>query len=114
MNIKANIIVSKITLSTRKIKFCMQKFFLKNVCLRTKFDLQLKKNFWAKFSKLLERDFVSPSKKCQSYNFHIWDLYDKQFFQKTKTSFFLPDCFIRIKQPQKQVYIFFQPFLEIV
>ena len=31
----------------------MQKKFLKNVCLRTKFDLRLKKskNVWAKFSK---------------------------------------------------------------
>ena len=46
------------------------------------------KNFWAKFSKLLEKFFVSPSKKCQSYNFHIWELYDKHFFQKRKTSVF--------------------------
>ena len=66
-------------------------FFSKNVCLRTKIDLRLKKKnkkFWAKFSKLLEKFFVSPSKKCQSYNFHIWELYDKHFFQKTKTSVF--------------------------
>ena len=52
------------------------------------------KHFWAKFSKLIENFLVSPSKKCQSYNFHIWELYDKHFFQKTKTSvFLLPDCF---------------------
>ena len=68
-------------------------FFSKNVCLRMKIDLRLKrkqKNFWVKFSKLLSKKFCSPSKKCQSYNFHIWELSDKHFFQKTKTSgFFL-------------------------
>ena len=90
-------------------------FFSKNVCLRTKFDLRLKKkqkNFWAKFSKLL---CVAIKKKCQSYTFHIWELYDKHFFQKKrKPQFLSPDCFIRIKQPQKRVYTSFQPFLEIV
>ena len=43
-------------------------FFSKNVCLRTKFDLRLKKkqkNFWAKLSKLL----VSPSKKIPVIQF---------------------------------------------
>ena len=103
--IKANFIASRTTLWPQNIKFCMQKKFSKNVCLRTKFDLPLKKKqkkFWAKFSQLLEKFFVSPSKKCPSYNFHIWELYDKHFFQKTKTSVFLsPDCFIWIKQPQK-------------
>ena len=36
----------------------------------------------------IEKFFVSPLKKCQSYNFHIWELYDEHFFQKTKTSVF--------------------------
>ena len=54
-------------------------------------------------------------KKCQSYTFHIWELYDKHFFQKKrKPQFLSPECFIRIKQPQKRVYTSFQPFLEIV
>ena len=77
----------------------------KNVRLRTKFDLRLKKKqkiFWAKISKLLEKFFVSPSKKCQSYNSHVWELYDKHFFQKNENlSFLSPECFIRIKHPQK-------------
>ena len=42
---------------TKKIKFCMQKKkFRKNICLRTKFDLRLKKKhkkIFGKFSKLL-------------------------------------------------------------
>ena len=34
------------------------------------------KKIWGKFSKLLERKFVSPSKNAiqKSYNFHIWKL----------------------------------------
>ena len=68
-------------------KFCFRKMF---VCVRKSICDWKKnqKNFWAKFSKLLEKFFVSPSKKCQSYNFHIWELYDKHFFQKRKTSVF--------------------------
>ena len=53
-------------------------------------DLRLKKNkkiFGPNFQNYL-KIFVSPSKKCQPYNFHIWELYDKHFFQKTKTSVF--------------------------
>ena len=31
-----------------------------------------------------------------------WEMYDKIFFEKQKTLVFpLPDCFLRIKQPQK-------------
>ena len=51
----------------KKLNFACKKFFLENVCLRTKFDLQLKKNL------------ESPSKKCQSYNFLIWKFYGKYF-----------------------------------
>ena len=39
-----NFSLSRITLYTQKIKFCMQKkLFVENVCLSTKFDLELKK-----------------------------------------------------------------------
>ena len=46
---KKNIIVSRTTLCTQKIKFCMQKKVFGIVCLRTKFDLQLKKKNKKKF-----------------------------------------------------------------
>ena len=84
-------------------------FFSKNVCLRTKFDLPLKKKqkkFWAKFSKLLEKFFVSPSKKCQSYNFHIWDLYDKHFFQKRKPQFFFITRLFYLNQTATEISLY--------
>ena len=43
--------VSRTTLCTQEIKFCMQKKILENVCLCTKTDLRLKKKqkkFWGK------------------------------------------------------------------
>ena len=81
------------------------------VCVRNSIcGWKKNKKFLSQIFKITWKDFVSPSKKCQPYNFHIWELYDKHFFQKMKTSVFLPDCFIRIKQPQKQVYIFFNLF----
>ena len=79
---KANIIVFRTTLCTQKIKFCKQKEFSENVCLRTKFDLRLKKkqkNFWGKFSKLLEKIFVSPSKNA-SHTISMSGIVWKAFF----------------------------------
>ena len=67
---------------TKNKNFACKKNVFGNVCLRTKIDLRLKKKqkkFWAN-SKFLFRH----QKKCQSYNFHIWELYDKHFFQKIK------------------------------
>ena len=50
----------------QKSKFCVQIFFLKNVCLSTKFDLRLKKKtqkiVWA-LSKILGHIFVVAIKK---------------------------------------------------
>ena len=46
------------------MKFCMQKFFSENVCLRTKFDLRLKKkqkNFGAIFQNYF-KNFVAIKK----------------------------------------------------
>ena len=63
--------------STQKIKFCMQKNFSETVCLRTKFDLRLKKKqtiFGAKFQNYL--------KISKFQNFHIYKLYGKHFFSK--------------------------------
>ena len=67
------------------------------VCVRISIcgSKKKQKTFWAKFSKLLEKFFGSPSKKCQSYNFHLWELYDKHYFQKTKTSVFFTRLFYK-------------------
>ena len=63
----------------------MQKKNWKSLLLyNNRFAVQQLKKLWGK----LKNTFVSPSKKCQSYNFHMWELYDKHFFQKTKTSVF--------------------------
>ena len=65
---KANIIISRTTLYTQKIKFCMQNlFFSKNVCLNTKINLRLKKKtkkILGANSKKLKKILSSPSKKC--------------------------------------------------
>ena len=83
--IKANIIVSRTTLCTQKIKFCMHKNFFEK-CLfayEIRFAVEKKnKKFLGQIFKITWKSFVSPSKKCQSYNFLIWELYDKHFFSK--------------------------------
>ena len=40
---KANISISRTTLYTQKIKFCMQIFFFKKIFLKAKVNLRLKK-----------------------------------------------------------------------
>ena len=94
--VKANFIASRTTLCTQNIKFCMQKFFSKNVCLRTKIDLRLKKflgQFLGQFSELLEKIFVSPSKKAS----HTISIYGNSmisiFFKKRKPQFFITRLF---------------------
>ena len=66
---KSNISISRTTLYTQKIKFCMQiVFFSKNVSLNTKINLRLEKKtqkiFWGQFQKYLQKFLSSPSKKC--------------------------------------------------
>ena len=88
-----------------KIKIWMQKIlFGKSLfAYKTRFAVEQKKTN--------KKMFGANSKIL----FDKWELYEKLFFQKTKTSvFLLPDYVVRIKQLQKLVYIFFQPFLEIV
>ena len=107
---KANIIVSRTTLCSEKIKFCMQrKIFGK--CLfayKIRFAVEKKtKKKWGKNSKFFQcvaiKNFVTPSKFCfaikkfQSYYFHIWKLYGKKFFQKKLNQFFVTS----LKKPQK-------------
>ena len=61
----------------------MQKKISKNVCLRTKFDLRLKKN----------EKFFGPN--FQNY-FNIWELYDKHFFhKKLEPQFFITGLFYK-------------------
>ena len=110
---KKNIIVFRTTLCTQKIKFCMQKKVFRIVCLRIKFDLQLKKKTKKKFWGV-SSFFVSPSKKFPVIQIPYTGIVWFAFFSKKTSVFSSPDCFIRIKQPQKEVYIFFQRFLEIV
>ena len=90
--VKANFIASRTTLCTQNIKFCMQNFFFRKlfVCVRKSicgWKKKQKKIFGPNFQNNL-KNFLCRIKKCQSYNFHIWELYDKHFFQKTKTSVF--------------------------
>ena len=61
----------------------MQKNFSGNVCLRTKFDLRLKKkqkNFWCKFSKLLEK-FLCRHQKMPVIQFPYMENVWKAFVQ---------------------------------
>ena len=70
-----------------------------------------------KFSEFLKKNIRRKGKNPTLLypGLRIWELYDKHFFSKKENLGFLtPDCFIRIKQPEKKVFIFFQPFLEIV
>ena len=79
--------------------------------LRTKIDLRLKKTkkCLGQFQKLCLQ------LKNSSHTFSIFgNCMISIFFAKTKTSVFSsPYCFIRIKQPQNLVYIFFQPFSKL-
>ena len=63
-------------------------FFLKKCSI---FVMPSKKKFWVKKPKLHGKICVSQSKKCQSYNFHIWKLCDWHFFDGD-TKFF-PNSF---------------------
>ena len=77
-----------------KIKICMQKNFLrKKFCLRTKFDSRLKKNFVGKFSKVLEKKFVSLSQNA-SHTISIYGNCMESIFSKNIIiSFFVTSLF---------------------
>ena len=66
---KTNISVSRTTLSSQNIKFCMQKIFLGKSLFECKiwFATEIKFRENLKF-------LVPRSKKCLSYNCHIWEL----------------------------------------
>ena len=104
--IKANFIVSRTTLCTQNNKFCMQKKISKNVCLRTKFDLRLKKKtkkFLGQIFKITSSKNASRHQKNASHTIPIYgNCMISIFFSKNENlSFLSPDCFIRIKHPQK-------------
>ena len=95
---KPNLSYPGLRYAHKKLIFACKNFFSKNVCLRTKFDLRLKKK-----NKITWKNFCVAIKKCQSYNFHIWKLYGKHYFQRNiLNQFFLsPVCSTVLKKPQK-------------
>ena len=93
---------------TKKIKFCMQKFFSENVCLRTKLDLLLKKkqkSFWGKFSKLLLKNFCVVYGNCMVSIF---------FKKKIKSVFFCHHSVQLLSKSRRNSLIFFYCFFENV
>ena len=85
----------------------MQKKFSENVCLRTKFDLRLKK----KNKKIFGANFQSYLEKLLCC---IWKLYGKYFFSnKFKISSTFKVCSTVLKKPQKW-FNFFLLFFENV
>ena len=98
MKKKTNIIVSRTTLCTQKVKFCMKNIFFQNFFVCTKFDLQLKKN--------LKK--LSPSKNASHTIFIDGNCMESIFFKKIfEFSFFLsPVCSTVFKKPQKGFKLF--------
>ena len=89
----------------------MQKIFFEKCLFAYEIRFAVEKKCWAKFSKLL----CVAIKKNASHTLSIYgNCMISIFFKKRKPQFLSPDCFIRIKQPQKRVYTSFQPFLEIL
>ena len=74
---------------------------------KTPLAVEKKHNFGANF-----QIFCVAIKNGQSYNFRIWKLYGKHFFQKkVKSVFFLPPvCSTVLKKPQKWFNFFFESF----
>ena len=63
----------------------MQKIFRK--CLfgyKTRFAVEKKTKKILRQFQFIWKIFCIAIKKCQSYNFHIWDMYDKHFFSKNE------------------------------
>ena len=73
---KSNFCVSRTTFETQKFKFCMQKLFLENACLSTKFVLVLKKKqkIFGAISKLLRKIFVDAIKKMLVIKFRYMEI----------------------------------------
>ena len=92
--IKANFIVSRTTLCTQNIKFCMQKKICEKCLFVYEIRFAVEKKNKKIFGPNFQNYFAKLSKKCQSCNFHIWELYDKGFFHKNKNlNFFITRLF---------------------
>ena len=80
----------------------MQKIFFAKlfVCVRNSI-CERKKSFWAKILKLLERCLCRHQKNASQTISVYGNCMISICFKKRKPRFFLPDCFIRIEQPQK-------------
>ena len=73
------------------------------------------KSDWNQIRSKKKKNFCITIKKKASHTISIYgNCMSSIFFSKKREHrFFLsPDCFTRIKQPQKLVYIFFQTFFE--
>ena len=114
------LVYPRLRYARKKNKFCMEKQFFGKHLFAVQNSIcgvcKNQKKIW-EISKLIGKIFVSPSKKCKlSYMGIVRFIYGNCkmsiFFEQQKPRFFLsPDCFIRIKRPQKSVFIFFQHFL---
>ena len=92
----------------------MQKIFFEKCLFAYEIRFAVEKKTKKVLGQIFKITLCRHQKKCQSYTFHLWNCMISIFFKKRKPQFLSPDCFIRIKQPQKRVYTSFQPFLEIV
>ena len=92
----------------------LQCFFWKGLCdFKIQFAVE-KIFFWCNY-KITRKHFCVAIKSVN----HTISIYGscmiRIFSKNSKPRFFSsPDCFIRIKQPQKLRFKFFQPFIEIV
>ena len=89
---KSKISLSRTTLYTQKIKFCMQNFFFsKIVCLSTKINLRLKvtKNIGGNFKNTLKNFeiFVAAIEKNASHTFSYMEIVRLAFFLTKSFSF---------------------------
>ena len=105
---KGKIIVSRTTLCTQKIKFCMPKIFFRKKFVYVQNSTwawkKKQKNFWGKFSKLLGRIFVS-------YMEIVWQAF---FSKKIENPFFCHQAVQLFSKSRRNGLIFFLLFFEYV
>ena len=95
---------------TKKLNLHAKNFFRKMfICVRNSIC------GWKKNKKFLGQIFKItlkiPSKKCQSYNFHIWELYDKHFFSKNENlGFFYQTILLESNNRRNKFISFFNHF----
>ena len=88
----------------------MQKKVFRIVCLRIKFDLQLKKKKQKKNFGEFQVFLCRHQKNFQSYRFHIRELYDLHFSQKKPRFFHHQTVLLESNNPRKKFISFFNDF----